>query len=316
MHPNRTDHRAAVAGLVGALLLSVLAVVPVAANTTAQTLPFTQDWTNTGLITTDNNWNGVPGVSGFLGANIAVTGADPQTGHRRRARRSTVVANQTDPAGLGTGGVAEFELANPVVAHQGLDDGRRPEHRDLRQHDRPDEHPRRLQPARYRRLRRTTPSSRSRSSTASPRPGSFTNLPAGYVADATTGPSLATLVTPVSVTLPAAANNQPVVQTARHHDRRARAPMSGSASTTSRSPACRPIRRRPSPAPRPSDGAIDVAVDANLQVTFSEPVDVAGSWFDVSCAGSGTHPATVSGGPTDLHPRSRARTSPGARTAP
>ena len=71
-------HRSAVAGLVGALMLSILAVVPVAANSTAQALPFNQDWTNTGLITTDNDWTGVPGVSGFLGANIAVTGADPQ----------------------------------------------------------------------------------------------------------------------------------------------------------------------------------------------------------------------------------------------
>src|SRR6185503_15320983 len=42
--------------------------------------------------------------------------------------------------------------------------------------------------------------------------GSFTNVPAGYVADATTGPSQATLVTPVSAVLPAAANNQPIVQ--------------------------------------------------------------------------------------------------------
>jgi hypothetical protein len=42
--------------------------------------------------------------------------------------------------------------------------------------------------------------------------GNFTNVPAGFVADATTGPSLATLVTPVSVTLPAAADNQPLVQ--------------------------------------------------------------------------------------------------------
>jgi hypothetical protein len=41
--------------------------------------------------------------------------------------------------------------------------------------------------------------------------GSFTNLPAGYVADATE-PSSATLVTPVSVPLPAAADNQPLVQ--------------------------------------------------------------------------------------------------------
>src|SRR6185369_13779818 len=42
--------------------------------------------------------------------------------------------------------------------------------------------------------------------------GNFTNLPAGFVADASTGPSLATLVTPVSVVLPAPANNQPLVQ--------------------------------------------------------------------------------------------------------
>ena len=79
MHPYRTDRRAAAAGLVGALLLSVLAVIPVAANTTAQTLPFTQDWSNTGLITTDDNWNAVPGIVGYRGDSLAVTGTDPQT---------------------------------------------------------------------------------------------------------------------------------------------------------------------------------------------------------------------------------------------
>ncbi|MBK8984725.1 MAG: ExeM/NucH family extracellular endonuclease [Chloroflexi bacterium] len=42
--------------------------------------------------------------------------------------------------------------------------------------------------------------------------GDFTNLPDGFVADATTGPNLADLVTPVSVTLPSAANNQSIVQ--------------------------------------------------------------------------------------------------------
>lgn len=42
--------------------------------------------------------------------------------------------------------------------------------------------------------------------------GDFTNVPAAFVADATEGPGLATLVTPVSVTLPAAVNNQPHVQ--------------------------------------------------------------------------------------------------------
>src|SRR5262249_30224523 len=45
----------------------------------------------------------------------------------------------------------------------------------------------------------------------------------------------------------------------------------------------------------PTDGA---AVDANVTVTFSEPVTVSGSWFTISCTKSGSHDATVSGGPT------------------
>ncbi|HEX5636849.1 MAG TPA: hypothetical protein VFY78_07155, partial [Gammaproteobacteria bacterium] len=42
--------------------------------------------------------------------------------------------------------------------------------------------------------------------------GSFTNIPAGFVADATTGPSLATLVTAVNAALPAACDNQSMVE--------------------------------------------------------------------------------------------------------
>ena len=42
--------------------------------------------------------------------------------------------------------------------------------------------------------------------------GNYTNIPAAFVADASSGPNLATLVTPVSVTLPAACENQPLVQ--------------------------------------------------------------------------------------------------------
>jgi len=48
----------------------------------------------------------------------------------------------------------------------------------------------------------------------------------------------------------------------------------------------------------PASGASGVAVDANVSVTFSEPVDVAGSWFSISCSASNAHTATVSGGPT------------------
>jgi predicted extracellular nuclease len=48
----------------------------------------------------------------------------------------------------------------------------------------------------------------------------------------------------------------------------------------------------------PADGAEDVAVEANLSVTFSEPVSLAASAFDVTCTSSLTHTATVSAGPT------------------
>ncbi len=47
----------------------------------------------------------------------------------------------------------------------------------------------------------------------------------------------------------------------------------------------------------PIDGASGVATDANISVTFSEDVNVSGSWFAIDCGTSGAHTATVSGGP-------------------
>ena len=47
----------------------------------------------------------------------------------------------------------------------------------------------------------------------------------------------------------------------------------------------------------PSNGATSVANDANLSVSFDEPVDLT-SAFDVTCSISGTHSLTVSGGPS------------------
>ena len=46
----------------------------------------------------------------------------------------------------------------------------------------------------------------------------------------------------------------------------------------------------------PADGATNVALDADLSVTFDEPVDVSGGWYDIKCP-SGSHTATVTGGP-------------------
>jgi hypothetical protein len=48
----------------------------------------------------------------------------------------------------------------------------------------------------------------------------------------------------------------------------------------------------------PADGEADVAVDANIGITFSEPVDVADGWYSISCDSSGTHSASVGGSAT------------------
>ncbi len=47
----------------------------------------------------------------------------------------------------------------------------------------------------------------------------------------------------------------------------------------------------------PSAGATGVPSWANLTINFSEPVDVTDGWFSISCATTGSHAATASGGP-------------------
>src|ERR671936_1238568 len=48
----------------------------------------------------------------------------------------------------------------------------------------------------------------------------------------------------------------------------------------------------------PADGAGNVALNSDVTITFSEPVNVTGSWFSISCSSSDGHTAAVSGGPT------------------
>ena len=180
---------------------------------TPQPLPFTQNWTNTGLITTNDNWSGVPGIVGFLGQDMTTTtGTDPQTllGVSALANDVDVIANQTNP-NITNGGVAEFEITNPTIALQGSGTADAPHiiisvntmcnsaivvAYNVRDIDGTTDNA--IQPVALQyRIGNTGP---------------FTNVPAGFIADATTGPSVATLVTPVNVTLPAACNNQPEVQ--------------------------------------------------------------------------------------------------------
>ena len=196
------------------ILLALLGLlVFVWATTTPQTLPFTQNWADTGLITVDDNWSGVAGIVGYRGDNLTgATGTDPQTLlGADEPGVIDVVANITNPSGSSAGGVGECQIADPVIALQGSGTADAPYIKiylsttgksniqvsyNLRDVDGSADNATQ-QVALHYRVGGT---------------GNFINVPAAYVADATTGPSLATLVTPVSVTLPAACDNQSLVE--------------------------------------------------------------------------------------------------------
>ena len=157
-----------------------------------------------------NGQRGVPGIQGFLGQEITTTdGAiDPQT-FLAPSTELDVIPNLTCPSP--TAGSAEFQFADPVVALQGSGTADAPNlvfhvvttgkanitvSYNLRDIDSTSDDAVQAVALQYR-IGST---------------GDFTNVPAGYVADATTGPNLATQVTPVIAVLPADANNQPLVQ--------------------------------------------------------------------------------------------------------
>jgi uncharacterized protein len=193
--------------VLGALCLPAAA----AADVVPQGLPFSQTWSNIGLITADDNWSGVPGIEGFRGDGLTgSTGTDPQT--ILAADDPGVLdvnANQTDPNTFSTGGAAEFLLANPVVALAGSGTADAP----------------------YLRFRVNTTGASGvtvsyllRDIESGPddavqqvalqyrigASGNFTNVPAGYVADATV-PN-ATTATPVCAALLSDADHEPEVQ--------------------------------------------------------------------------------------------------------
>ena len=190
-------------------LLLVLSLL-VRADNVAQTLPFAQNWTSTDLITVSDNWAGVPGIEGYRGDGLASTGADPQT-VLGESSVLDVNANQTNPSTFATGGVAEFHLANPTIALNGSGTADAPYivmyvstlgmgsirvTYNLRDLDGSADNAVQQVALQYR-----VGSS-----------GTFINVPAGYVADATTGPSDATVVTAVDVVLPPDANNRSELQ--------------------------------------------------------------------------------------------------------
>ena len=181
----------------------------------AAALPFAQPWSDTGLISRDDDWSGVAGVVGHRGDGLtSAAGADPRAVLADGSGTpADVNANEGDPAAVGlAGGVAEFELPDPVVALQGSATAAAP-HLVVSL----DTRGRSGVTVRYR-LRDIDPSSIANAVQAVALQyrvggsGPFAAVPGGAVADATTGPGAATLVTSVSAVLPAAADDRPLVQ--------------------------------------------------------------------------------------------------------
>ena len=50
----------------------------------------------------------------------------------------------------------------------------------------------------------------------------------------------------------------------------------------------------------PAAGATGVSRDANVTISFNEPVNVSDGWYSISCSSSGPHTAAASGGPTSF----------------
>jgi predicted extracellular nuclease len=198
-------------GLAGMLSL-ISGVRPVLADNTDQSLPFSQDWSNTGLITTSDDWSGVPGIVAYRGDGLAVTGVDPQSVLADGSGTPVDVnANQTSPSTYTTGGVSEFEIPDPVIALQGSGTADAP-HIVIHLNTTGQSgieisyNVRDIDGSLDNAVQQVALQYRVGSN------GDFTNLPAGFIADATMGPSLETLVTPVHVLLPSDADNQPELQ--------------------------------------------------------------------------------------------------------
>ncbi|MEJ7849013.1 MAG: hypothetical protein WKF92_13090, partial [Pyrinomonadaceae bacterium] len=187
----------------------------VSATNAPQPIPFSQNWTDVELITVNDVWSGVPGIEGFLGQDlVTITGADPQTivATSTIAADLDVIANQALPNTLSSGGVAEFDgIPNPSIALNGSGTADAPNiiiylnttgqsginiSYNLRDLDGSIDNS--IQPVALQYRVGST--------------GDFTNIPAGFVPDASSGPSTATLVTPVSASLPTAADNQAQIQ--------------------------------------------------------------------------------------------------------
>jgi hypothetical protein len=189
------------------------------ADLSAGDLTFNITASSAGLITSNDNWSSVPSVEGYEGRNITAThGVDPQTvlntefaNDQLPNSPTNVAANKQNPSAFNAGGLAEFDAgnylaigfqgnvqANPYMVFYLNTTGRY-----------------------FVKMSYTVQDIDSGSNNAvSPvalqyrvgETGQFTNIPGGYITDATQGPNIGGMTTTLNVMLPAAVQNQPKVQ--------------------------------------------------------------------------------------------------------
>ena len=180
------------------------------ANDTPQAVPLVQKWSDASLIATDNDWSKVPGFVGYRGDKLTTKiGVNPQQIVSDGMNSAvSVFANQSKPNSFRSGGVAEFDgIPDPVVALKGSQTASAPflllnlntkgkknvgVGYTLRDLDGSVNNA--VQPVAFQYRLGTN--------------GNFIDIPTAYVADATTGPNLATQATPVVVMLPVEAWDQ------------------------------------------------------------------------------------------------------------
>ena len=190
-----------------AFILSIFAILVISLVAFAHNpIPYSIDWTNPNLITMDDTWSvsSALGVRGYSGSDIvAPAGTDART-ILAESTMLNVRANQTNPNTLVPGGVAEFEITNPTIAIKGSDTANAPYVNFLVDS-------RGLSNVRFRCNIRDLDGTNNAVQQVAVQyrldeMGPFTDVPAGYIADAT-DPGTATRVTPIDVTLPSDANN-------------------------------------------------------------------------------------------------------------
>jgi endonuclease I/methionine-rich copper-binding protein CopC len=282
------------------LLASALALAAAGANADTQyhtlsTAPFSQNWTNTGLITVNDNWSAVPSIEGFRGDNPAVgVGVDPRTVVAFVVSPLNVTANNADASNFLSGGIIEAEsgsdvAGNPTVAFQGSGTADAPyillrlntsgctavqlsyTLRDIDTLETPGT------------LQQVVVQGRVGES------GDLAEIPGTYVAAANNGAT-----TPASVALPAAYVNQSQVQLRW---------LTTNAASTDAMIGIDDIQvtgtcgdQVPTvTSTAPANNATNVSPTANITVNFSEAVTTNPGWFGLNCTVSGAV-ATVESG--------------------